>query len=112
MKDWRETWIDWGRFLASMPLVLSVILLSRSVSIRLASGRWSSHLDYYPASRLARMLLDIHEVGLVIPALVATVLCLPLWVLVTAMARPGLRETGTQVLVFAFGVAVFFLWLA
>ena len=110
MKAWRDTWIEWGRFFASMPLVFCIVLLSRVVSVRLASGHWANHLDYYPASRLARILLDIQELGLLMPALVATLLCLPLWALVTAMARPGLREAGMQVLVFVVGAGV--LWLS
>jgi len=105
-------WMDWSRFFASMPLVLLAILLSRAISLRLALGYWSDESRVYPPARLPRILLDIHELGLVMPGVWLTLLCVPLWIVTAAASRPGLRELARQVTVFLIGVALLIAALA
>jgi hypothetical protein len=112
MRAWHSAWVDWGRFFASMPLVLLVILLSREVSLRLAFGYWPAGSEYYPSSRLARIVLDIHEFGLVLPGFWLTFMCVPLWIVTAAASRPALGELGRQALVFLLGVALLIASLA
>jgi len=106
MRAGQSVWVDWGRFFASMPLVLLGILLSRVISFRIALGSWPASFSHYPAARLSRILLDIHELGLVMPGFWLTLLCIPLWIMTAAASRPGLRELGCQIVVFLIGVAL------
>lgn len=93
-----------------MPAIFAGILLSHAVHLRLALDRWPSTYRDYPPGRFARILLDIHEVGLVAPGFWLTVLAVPLWFIAAALARPRLikRTCGRQALVFLLGVGL--LW--
>jgi hypothetical protein len=106
--SWRDTWLDWSWVFASMPMIFAVIFLTHAVHLRLALGRWPATYRDYPPARFARVLLDIHELGLVAPGFWLTVLAVPLWFLAAVLARPRLiKETfGRQALVFLLGVGL------
>jgi hypothetical protein len=106
--SWRDTWLDWSWILASMPTIFAAILLTHAVHLRLALGRWPATYRDYPPARFARILLDIHELGLVAPGFWLTVLAVPLWLLAAVLARPRLiKQTfGRQALVFLLGVGL------
>jgi hypothetical protein len=106
--SWRSSSLEWSWLFASMPMVLMGILLTHAVHLRLALGHWPYGFNDYPLRRLARMLLDIHELGLVVPGFWLTVLAIPLWFLSVLLARPTLRELARQVFVFLVGVIMLY----
>jgi hypothetical protein len=91
-----------------MPAIFAGILLTHAVHLRLALGRWPATSHDYPPARVARILLDIHEFGLVAPGFWLTVLAVPLWFFAAALARPSLikRTFGRQALVLLLGVCL------
>jgi hypothetical protein len=107
-RSWRDTWLDWSWIFASMPTIFAGILLTHAVHLWSALGRWPATYRDYPPARFARILLDIHELGLVAPGFWLTVLAVPLWFLAAVLARPGLiKQTfGRQALVFLLGVGL------
>jgi hypothetical protein len=106
--SWRDTWLDWSWIFASMPTIFAGALLTHAVHLRLALGRWPATYRDYPPARFARILLDIHELGLVAPVFLLTGLAVPLWFLAAVLARPRLisRTFGRQALVFLLGVGL------
>jgi hypothetical protein len=108
--SWPETWLDWSWIFASMPAIFTGILLTHAVHLRMALGRWPRGYRDYPPARVARILLDIHEFGLIVPGFYATLLALPLWLLAAVLARPQLmkRTLGRQALVFVLGVGALY----
>jgi len=91
-----------------MPTIFTGILLTHAVHLRFALGRWPATFRDYPSARLARILLDVHELGLVVPGFWLTLLAVPLWFLAAVLARPRLikQTLGRQALVFLFGVGL------
>jgi hypothetical protein len=91
-----------------MPTIFAGILMSHAAHLRLALGRWPATYREYPPERFARILLDIHELGLVVPGIWLTVLAVPLWFLAAVLARPRLtrRTFGRQALIFFLGVGL------
>jgi hypothetical protein len=106
--SWRDTWLDWSWVFASMPTTFAVILLTHAAHLRFALGRWPATSSDYPPARFARILLDIHELGLVVPGFVLTVLAVPLWFFAAVLARPRLIEQtfGRQALLLLLGVGL------
>lgn len=108
--SWSETWLDWSWIFALMPTIFTGILLTHAVHLRLALGRWPRGYRDYPLARVARILLDVHEFGLIVPGFYATLLALPLWLLAAVLARPKLitRIFAGQAFVFVLGVGVLY----
>jgi hypothetical protein len=106
--SWRDTWLDWSWVFASMPTIFAGILLSHALHLRLALGRWPTTYRDYPPARFARVLLDIHELGLVAPGFWLMAFSVPLWFLAAVLARPRLvKQTfGRQALIFVLGVGL------
>lgn len=93
-----------------MPALFGGILVSHALHLRLALGHWPARSDDYPPERVARMLLDIHELGLVVPGIYATLLAIPLWVLAAILARSRLtgRTVGRQAMLFLMAIGVLY----
>jgi len=89
-----------------MPTIFAGILLTHAFHLRLALGRWPVRYRDYPSARLARILLDIHELGLVAPDFWLTILAVPLWLLSAVIASERLRKrtVGRQAVVFIVSV--------
>jgi hypothetical protein len=108
LRQWRDTWLDWSWIFASMPAILGGILLSHAVHLRLALGRWPARMKDYPPERGHRVLLDIHELGLVLPGIWLTLLAIPLWMIAAFLARPRFtgRTAGLQAIAFVLAIGV------
>jgi hypothetical protein len=108
LRRWRDTWLDWSWIFAWMPAILAGILLSHALHLRLALGRWPARQRDYPPERWLRILLDMHEAGLVLPGIGLTLLAIPLWVLAAFLARPTFtgRTAGLQVMTFVLAMGV------
>ena len=101
-------WMDWSRLFASMPAIFMGILLTHAVHLRLALGHWPYGYRDYPSLRVSRILLDIHELGLVVPGFFLSLLAAPLWLVTAILSRPTWREVGGQLLVFLLGIAALY----
>jgi len=108
--SWREAFVDWSWIFAAMPAIFAGVLLTHAFHLRLALGRWPVRYRDYPSARLARILLDIHELGLIVPGFWLTVFAVPLWLLsaVVASGRFRKRTVGRQAVVFVDGVCALF----
>lgn len=89
-----------------MPAILAGILLSHALHLRLALGRWPVRMKDYPPERWLRILLDIHEVGLVLPGICLMLLAIPLWFLAAFLARPVFNGSTAGLQVMAFVLAL------